>query len=264
MVQVFLPYVEVLWKTMPASLPQIKEAGFDGVECHLIGGLRDSARVRVIREATRDLGLKLRFHQGWSQLTGQRNVFNTFLGLLGQLVPNNQLPKEQFKDVGDDPVVVYGNHAVMTPDQPNYLYQTASEHRGTTYARPYTKFATAVLAWSKPVVFDTQHVLEWYFNVQNVEGLPSDADTISSTIVGLWNTLRPRVVEIHLNDFNPKLGASRGRNVYPGTGIFPLKEFVAQVRSSGWSGVVTPEVAPQYLSVDKLKSLREDIDRLFG
>lgn len=265
MVRVFLPYVELLWKHLPATLEEIKEAGFNGVECHLIGRLRMPARVRELRKEVAKLDLCIRFHQGWSWETGQRNLYNVVLRPLGALVPIGMPLVHQVRDVGTDSVVIYGNR-VSEPNQANYLYQTASEHiHGRAYAMAFPSFVNAVKNSNFPIVFDTQHILEWYLNKENVAGLPTVHATLKKTMDHLWQELHPFVREIHLCDFNPSLGPSRGRNVFLGEGIFPLKMFCANVRASGWDGIVTPEVGPQHIrEKNKLQMLCEKIKNLFS
>ena len=80
-----------------------------------------------MREEVAELGLGIRFHQGWSWETGQRNLYNVILRPLGALVPVGMSLAGQVRDVGTDPVVIYGSR-VSEPFQSNYLYQTASEH----------------------------------------------------------------------------------------------------------------------------------------
>ena len=128
----------------------------------------------------------------------------------------------------------------------------------------FASFVSAVKSSKLPVVFDTQHVLEWFLNTENVVGLPTTPATIREIINILWRELCPFTGEIQLCDFDPRLGPSHGRNVFLGDGIFPLAEFCAHVRASGWNGIATPEVSPQYLrGKGKLRMLREKVDQLF-
>lgn len=266
MAHVFLPYVELLWKRLPATLEEIKDAGFDGVECHFISRLRTPARVKELRKEVARLHLGIRFHQGWSWETGQRNLYNVVLHPLGALVPVGMPLVHQVYDADTDPAVIYGNR-VSEPHQPNYLYQTCSEHihGGRAYAMSFTSFVNAVKSSNLPVVFDTQHVLEWCLNKENVAGLPTNPATLEQMVNRLWQEFYPFVREIHLCDFNPSLGPSRGRNVFPGDGIFPLEKFCTNVRASGWDGIITPEVGPQHLrEKDKLRVLCEKVKELFN
>lgn len=261
MPRIFLPYVELPCKRIPASLAEIRSVGFDGVECHLIGRLRSPQRIaELCREAT-DLNLDIHFHQGVSWATGQSGFYKVMLGAIGALVPvgtplNQQIPKNVYAY----PVVIYGN-LVREPAQSNYRYQTASEHAGSAYAMPFQEFSMIVAERNLPVVFDIQHVLEWSQNVQGVDGLSMTPQTIGDMVMKLWLEFRSYVVEIHLCDFNPQLGRSCGRNVFLGNGVFPLAEFCAMVRDSGWDGAVVPEVAAQHLcGVHRLQMLWEKIN----
>lgn len=262
--RVFLPYVEVLWKQMPASLKEIKSAGFDGIECHLIGRLRSQKRLTEVCKEAVNLGLGFHLHQGWSWKTGQPGLYNSALRAMGALVPADMPLGDQIPDIGY-PAVVYGNHLNNQLGRSDFRYQTASEYSVPGYAAPFEKFAAAAVERSLPVVFDTQHILEWSLGVPGVEELPSMSQAIGDLVTSLWKQLYLQVVEIHLCDFDPKLGRSHGRNVFPGTGIFPLDEFCAMVRKSRWSGVVVPEVAMQHLhGMRKLQMLRDKVSQVFG
>lgn len=264
MVLVYSPYFEVLWKKLPNTLDNIKSAGFDGVEGHLIGNLRSNKRIVEVRDQVSGLGLGLRLHQGWSWANGQLIIENMILGLCGALVPNNMSLAEQTNGANKDSVVVYGS-SLNELISANYLYQTASVYaKGGSYVSHFGKFVETVKKCQLPVVFDTQHVLEWFWNKKGVEDLPSDPDVINYVIGEIWQEIGQYVREIHLCDFNPKLGSSKGRNVFLGDGVFPLKEFCANIRASGWEGVVTPEVAPRHIrGVKDLQVLCEKVHELF-
>ncbi len=262
-IQVFCPYFKILWKEAPCSLEHIKAAGFDGVEFHLIGGIRSQKQVQRVRTRAQQAGLIIRFHQGWSRKTGQDHLTNRILGVLKQLVPNDTPLCVQTIFTGSYPVVVYGNH-VQNGHKKNYLYQTASEHTGHRYVSNLQGFVEKVKECKVPVVFDTQHVLEWHYNVQDVTGLQIPHAELLSVISHYWDMLHAFVQEIHICDFDPLLGALNGRNVFLGKGIFPLTEFSEVVRESGWGGVITPEVQPQYVkNRDALHSLNVSVRELF-
>lgn len=227
------------------------------VECHLIGSLRSTRRIEEIRVELARLDLEIQFHQGWSRATGQRNFHNRVLSLLGQLVPTGMSLSEQLKDVRNDPVVVYGNH-VRGDSPPNHLYQTASEHmRGTEFPMTFSTFIRHVQSTGVPIVFDTQHVLEWSLNRHSVKGLPTTKKVLVALVEYLWRELHPFVKEIHLCDFDPM----RGRNLVLGDGIFPLDAFSSMVKKTRWSGVVCPEVHPRLIT--SLPVLRARVAGLF-
>jgi len=257
--QIFLPYAEILWKKIPASLEEIRAYGFDGAECHLIGKLLSKSYIDNLQKVAREFRLDIRFHQGWSWKTGQPNIYNLILCFLGALVSEDIPLLDQVKNVGTSPVVIYGN-LVDQPGKINFLYQTARLANSTLSFR---EFVDVVKKRNLPVVFDTQHVLEWSQDVHGVEGLPNQKEKIRDLVLDLWQELRHQVTEIHLCDFDPKLGRSRGRNVFPGKGIFPLSDFCTAVRESGWNGIVVPEVVMHSSEVKDLKKLREKIDQLF-
>src|SRR5690606_26546911 len=72
------------------------------------------------------------------------------------------------------------------------------------------------------VVFDTSH-----FAVSGVD------------LVAAWERLHDRVVHVHLSD---NLGVGRDSHAPLGTGVLPLRRFLARVAESGWSGTVTLEI----------------------
>lgn len=225
---------------------------------------RPTERIKRLREEVAKLDLGIRFHQGWSWETGQRDLYNVILRPLCALVPVGMPLYKQVRDVGTDQVVVYGS-LVDEPSGPNYIYQTASEHiHGKAYTMKFEKFASVVRGRKLRVVFDTKHVLEWFLNKGNVAGLPTDPETVGRTVGELWQELRSFVEEIHLCDFNPRLGPSRGRNVFLEDGVFPLAKFCADIKTTGWNGIVVPEVAPQHFQGKvRLRLLREKVDQLF-
>jgi Xylose isomerase-like TIM barrel len=257
-VKFYAPYMEIMGTKPYGSLEDIKEAGFNGAECFLIGELRSERRANTIVEKASRLKIGLRFHQGWSRESGQPSMANNLLWALGALVPKHMSLEQQLDPAAADPVVLYGNFAGDYVCE-NYLYQTASLHaKSGGYVQTFDWFVSKVRTHKLPVVFDTQHVLEWFYNVQSVSDLTMDREKIRDVVFKLWEHLSPLVKEIHLCDFDPSLGGELGRNVFPGTGVFPFREFFADVKDSGWVGTITPEVNKRYLrNKEDLKRLRE-------
>ncbi len=265
-IRVYSQFISILWKEFPGSLERIQEAGYDGVECHLIGNLLKSKKIAQVEAEADALGLELRFHQGWSWRTGQDIWQNWVLRFAGALVPSHLSFEQQTRHVNRYPVVMYGNVA-RTTLQKNYLFQSIAECRSRSeegYASTITEFWEDVSKHNLPVVFDVQHILEWYFDVENVAKLPNDPKRLSESLCRLWHGFRPYVREIHLCDFNPALGPSNGRNLYIGEGILPIKEFAEEVRKSNWSGIVTPEVQPHFLTGKNLRAVGEIARKLFN
>ena len=261
-IEIFFPYARIFRiPVFGATLKQSKNAGFDGVECHFIGDLLHEKNVIDVREEAYELDLKLRFHQGWSWRSGQRIWQNAVLRPLGALVPIDQPYAEQTRFAHNDPVVMYGNVA-HTVQQPNYIFQTTSEFEdGKKYVSSISDFIPIMTEDKLPVVFDTQHILEWNFNTPSVAGLPDNPKELGNTLCALWRIMSPYAKEIHFCDCVPTLGSAQGRNVYPGTGVLPLQEFAAEVRQSGWNGIITPEVAPQHVRKDKILGSLSDMIR---
>lgn len=237
------------------SLSAIKDAGWDGVEIHLLGDLRSSHHLAGVVTKAIELGLEYRFHQGWSWRTGQRNPANVVLRALRALVPGDETLQEQLKNAMGQggPVVVYGNHLAGDPsvNQAGCVFQTASEHvNGRAYAMPFREFRSRLEAVPKArIALDTQHLLEWRNDLQSVVGLHP---------LGSFGPLRdfvrkfgPRIDEIHWNDADPSLGANRGRNVIPGEGIILLGELARLLRAMRWDGIIVPEVNRLYLGKGK-------------
>jgi sugar phosphate isomerase/epimerase len=72
------------------------------------------------------------------------------------------------------------------------------------------------------LVFDTSH-----FAVAGID------------VFHAWEALRDRVVHLHVSD---NLGTGTDSHAPIGTGILPLKQFLAHVGSCGWSGTITLEL----------------------
>lgn len=248
-IEIYSPYLSILHASLPGTLEAISNAGFDGIECHLIGNLLREKPLAQVIDVANEQNLKIRFHQGWSWVTGQRIWQNWVLRVCGALVPSSHTFEEQTKLVDEYPVVMYGNVA-RTTRKSNYLFQSIAEFKSRKeagYASSLQEFMDDVVAYNLPVVFDIQHILEWYYDVENVTGLPADSYKLIDTAVMLWHRLKQYVKEIHLCDFDPRLSPSSGRNLNLGRGIFPLHEFAEEVQYWGWSGIVTPEVQPAFL-----------------
>jgi hypothetical protein len=260
--QFYVPYVAILWKSLPnVSFEKVRSLGFDGIECFLIGNLLSAEALKVVRAKASDAGLGIRFHQGWSWNTGQKILINYMLRPMRALTPEGSSLVEQFQNVGNDDVVVYGNLAMTENNIPsNYVFQTASQHiDGVHYAMPISNFLTTVKKKKLRVVFDTQHLLEWTADAHSVASLPHNGDALTRQLIEAWRQYAPYVTEIHLCDCNPKLGPTSGRNVFPGTGVIDLKAFCEEVKKTSWSGVVTPEVKPEHIANERMLGKMLDV-----
>ncbi len=244
--QFYCSSVSLTPMSLAGSLRAAQEAGFDGLEVLLAPGM-DHEKVLGISPA-----FGLSWHEVWSLENDPTQPMNYLAALLGKIPRrteglDRQLPTPTlFKN----PVVCYPNRIAETSNWKLHRkdllqFQTCRPH-GVDMR--FEQFVQVVWKENLKVVFDTQHALEWKLRMHGVEEMK---DTSSSTLMGylkeMWETLGEYVTEIHLNDFNPSLGHTNGRNCFPGTGVLDLREFAGMVKQSGWQGIVVPEVAPHYL-----------------
>jgi len=260
--KVYLPYMKLFGYSF-ISLARIKAAGFDGVEIHIAGYSNKERLLETIAKA-HTLGLETRVHQAWSLEESPTFWFNHLLNLFGQL-PRTGYTLAEHLPADDVPAVVYANRWGEVVGHDKWLLQTCEVFdKDGNFKTSYKEFVRVVKTHDLGVVFDTQHVLEFMLNLHGVEGLPTDKEKLLELLIKAWDDLGPYVREIHLNDSNPRLGHHKGRNVFLGTGILPLKEFVRHVKQSGWNGIVTPEMSPlKLLKPGELERLRHTVLNLF-
>lgn len=270
MIRVFLPYIELCYFPLAGTLGAIKRAGYDGVECHLVGSLLNHRRVLAIRHEAEELGLGFHAHQGWSFEENSFLPQNRILDLLGCLPHPGYTLEEHVPQkliLAHDPVVVYADRFPEILGHDGYRVQTCSVfNEAGKHKLPFPEFCASVKRHGFPVVFDTQHYLEYAAGAQGVGNLTSDPRRVLKSLTEGWEYLGRYVAEIHLVDFNPTLGHARGRNVPLGTGIAPLHDFCRMVKGSGWEGTVVPEVNPLHLFHNsvRLRELRECVLKLFS
>ena len=129
-------------------------------------------------------------------------------------------------------------------------YQTRSTfHNGQEKMR-YRDFLLKIRESPKPIVFDTQHVLEYKVGSLGVADLGRySRKELLGMLVAAWHELdgEKNVVEIHWNDCDPALGNTGGRNVWPGFGVLPLDDFANFLKREKWYGIVVPEIPPNIL-----------------
>jgi sugar phosphate isomerase/epimerase len=90
------------------------------------------------------------------------------------------------------------------------------------------------------VVFDTSH-----FGVTGVD------------LFEAWETLRDKVVHLHLSD---NFGNGKDSHAPLGAGVLPLERFLAHVGASGWSGTITLELDCRFY-LDSRESLVSFLQR---
>ncbi|RJQ37397.1 hypothetical protein C4552_00850 [Candidatus Parcubacteria bacterium] len=257
---VFLPYGAL--RIIPGGIPllgsfvAIKSAGADGVEVHLAACRNTSRRVinRQVLEYLRRaeaLGLQMHLHQAWTLRDNPTHWHNWLLHYLRQLPRegmglSDQLPYPLIS-MGM-PCVLYAEHyANPQALTAQHWFQTRSSFGlNGRYRVSYAAFAAFAQRLRLPVVFDTQHVLEWRAGVRGVEWLPDRPAHLLAELLAAWRELGPLVREIHLSDCVPGGDHTIDRNVFVGEGRLPLREFCGEIKRD-WEGVVVPEVGPRHL-----------------
>lgn len=246
----------------------VKRARFDGIEVFLALSRNIGKKVEVYRKLTRASGLSMTLHQGWSLTESHNPASQRPFARLGMLPPDGYRI-EDIVPSGPESVVLYADriNELGVAGNPRYWFQTSSVCGvDSRFRLSYPLFAQAVIARNLPVVFDTQHVLEYAQGVVGVGALPKNPTKLGDLLMQLWGTLSTYVREIHLQDCNPAFG-NKGRSLFTGTGILPLSEFCREVKSSGWDGVVSVEVSSGQLFPYRPKclvELRETVRKLLG
>ncbi|HLD61315.1 MAG TPA: TIM barrel protein [Patescibacteria group bacterium] len=264
-IQIFLPTISLAGTPADRALRKIKNAGFDGAE--MVVSSHNRGQANQIRELANKYGLGLRWHQSWSLAENRTHWYNVVANWLGMLEPKGYslsdiLPKNQI-----EPIVVYADRWQETLDRPLALLQTCSVMNGEgKRALSLDQFKRIAREYQPRLVFDTQHYLEWHFDCVGVGDLPTDRGELEAALWEGWQEFHHLVEEIHCNDFDPKRGHSRGRNLFPGDGVAPLESFAVMVLQTGWEGVVVPEVSPLNFFPYRNSTMRhlyEDVSGLF-
>ncbi|MDP3727298.1 MAG: TIM barrel protein [bacterium] len=264
---ILLPYF-ALWR-LPAftTIRGAKDAGFDGVEIHLAG--QSQRRALACRAHARRLGLKVHLHQGWSiEESSSVHVWNRLMHPVGLLPRPGYRLAEHIPFGVNDPVVIYAERWRDALAHPNWWLQTC---RQANARLRFEEFVAIVERERLPVVFDLQHYLEFRLDLRGVGGLARPGilrnflpDVLMGYLTEGWHQLGPLVREIHLDDCDPRLGHTRGRNVPLGTGVLPVRDFCRMVKESGWDGTVVPEVQPFLLHRHRrYADLRRQVADLF-
>lgn len=254
-VPVLLPYIEFFGAPAFVSFETALACGFNGVEVHLQP--RVIKKVPQYRALAAKLGLTLHFHQPWNVDDNPTYLFMRVLQTFGQLPRSGYRFDDHFAGV-TEPIVAYPDRAEECAGRDNCWLQTCPTYRRDGLPRvAFVEFLDIVRRDHLSVVFDTQHYLEYRLGLTGVEGLPTDRYRLGELLAEGWGLLGKHVREIHLVDFDPRRGHTRGRNVFPGEGVLPLHGFCEMVVASGWSGSVVPEVSPLALWPRKRVRLAE-------
>ena len=102
--RLFIPYCALLGIPLFTTLRGAKEAGFHGVEIHLVS-FRSKRDALVCRHQAASLGLATHFHQGWSLEENPTHWYNRTLNALGYLPRSgyrlaDHIPPTQDPEIG--------------------------------------------------------------------------------------------------------------------------------------------------------------------
>lgn len=236
-----------------------RESGFDGVEVFLFNPVEQ--RVEKARRLADQYELMLHFHEVWSSEESPSS-YERVLQLLGLLPGKDKSFIDLVPPSIHEPVVVYANHYAEVCSKNHWLQTISTFFENLTCKVSFPDFISGVLKGNLPIVFDTQHYLQYRLGLG--KEIPTGVGLVKLLCDG-WLCLNSLVKEIHLNDFCVNRGSTMGRNVFLGEGQAPLDEFCKTVRESGWSGTIVPEVSPFHLfpyRERRLAELRKKVDEL--
>jgi hypothetical protein len=255
---------------MPISriLHMAKNTGFDGVEIFLFGKWTRDKVSRVLDLAEK-LNLTISFHQVWSTNESSSGITwrDRILTALGQL-PGEGYNLDEIVPVNARPLVAYADCVIRHPETIREGYWVQSVPTGVSYEKSsYTNFEQSFRMSKFPIVMDTQHLLEYISGRSGITNIiRRDSEGIHAVWEKFLNTYSGSIEEIHFNDLNPALGDTNGRNLFPGTGIAPLKAFAATLKSARWDGSIVPEVQPKFILYrkERLMELRREVESYFA
>ncbi len=238
----------------------VHRAGYDGVEVTMLGHW-DSLRVYEWEKATKSRNLILHFHQGWSRMEAHYLIFGVkeILSVLRmfRFVPGIRnripyLPPERpplsyypINALRAHPFVSYAERVAECRRNNHKVWfqtvATAGEWAGT-FQSSYDQFVTDVTNYHLPVVFDTQHVLEFMEGRPGVEHLTHHTEkAMREKLFRAWKYLGKYTKEIHLNNFCAVTGE---RNVMPSSGQLNLRDFLQKTQPDR-NVFLVPELAPR-------------------
>lgn len=270
--QILLSHLSMWGMPVSRIIEIAAKAGFDGVEIFLSNPVRK--RIAYYRELTARYNMALHFHQFISYDEDPGHLIFRILGAINYLPqPGYTLDEHVPKEI-TEPVVVSADRSREAFSHSNYWLQTtsATDSYGG-YKLEFCAFLVLLATHNDhfgSIVFDTQHLLEYRQGKRGIEHLSTDSNLLLKKLEQDWKLLdlNHSVQEMHLNNFDPNLGHTKGRNVLPDHGILPLKEFIAIVKQSGWAGgFITPEVSPIHMfpySLDSAKRLLEATNRIIN
>lgn len=264
-----MPYWEFFGFPAFGTVKTIKQAGFQGIEILLSRNLVPCRITNTYRQLCLKLGLILHFHECWTLEDNPTYGFNKALAALGIIHKTGFHLAAQIPTDMHEPMVIYPdryNELLQLGSPPTNLWlQTVHVMNGSLQHKlSYPKFVTEFHTHHFPIVFDTQHFLEYRCNVNGVEELPRDPQMLTDLLIEGWDTFESQVREVHLSDCDPELGHSRGTKVFLGDGILPLRDFCQYIKRQRYEGFITPEVRPPRFTWNSLSELRRTVENLFA
>ena len=268
MPKIFLSQMSLFPLPISSVIEMAEASGFDGVEVFNFNLTHEKMEKIIVR--AKKFGLDVHLHQAWRYEDDPTKI-NWLMNKLGFLPKYGKSVRAQFDGI-TEPVVAYPDewNCVRDEDDSNFWLQTNLSHGPNGMKMPLRKFYEIVKNNNFPVVFDTQHFLEDCVGKNGVEFISTDRKIVLKNTIDGWGNLHRFVKEIHLCDFDPNLGSQKGRNLFLGKGIFPLKRFAEIVKETKWDGFVVPEVKPQHIlglrrlpMLEKLAKLRRITRDLF-
>lgn len=259
-----LPNSSLVWETLGeippfhgrcgeifGSMSDIKTAGYDGVEIFLNGEVRERPMEFAHKAAVE--GLDAHYHILWSAENSPHTLHSRPLSWCGYLLPNGYTIADAVPRRIEEPVVINGDLWRESTDRSNYWLQTYGQIGSNgKFIISYKEFLVAVRKYKLPVVFDTEHVLEFKCGVYGPKNLPHNRAELLRLLKEAWDELGEFVKEIHFNDCDPVLNRTK---VFLGSGMLELEYFAELLKRANWDGSVVTEVMPAYLNGSEEKSL---------
>lgn len=265
-IQILASKLSLFGLPMKTTMKRVKDAGFQGIEVLCTDRVRNY--YQRCRQFAEELGLTLHLHQAWSADEDPSDWKFRILERVGYLPQSGYRLRDNVPwNLVDVPTVIQADRLSeawgLVRIVPYYWFQTDSVWDGSKPKIDFWEFVRLVKQYNLSVVFDTQHYLEWRLGIFRNISQMTNTNWLLPLLEEGWELLGPYTKEIHLNDFDPRTGE---RNVFPGTGTFPMAAFCSLVRASDWHGCIVPEVNPQTLfpySRKKLITLREKVEWYF-
>ncbi|GEM_PF-3492331 len=228
------PYTKMFGLLEPfGTMEMISKAGFNGVEVLLSGDARKNPG--KYSQAAKRYGLSMNGHILWSKENSPHTLHSYPLSWFGYLLPDSYTFQEAVPSHTHfycEGIVVNGEYWRESSFGSPYWLQTYGQVGSDgKFMISYPQFVSEVRKKQLPVVFDTEHCLEFMLDVHGPGKLPTNKGELLAMLKGAWEALWPYVQEIHFNDCNPSRGITK---VFPGEGQLPLKEFAQYIRASGW------------------------------